>query len=102
MSGKRKQHSAEFKARVALAAVKGEETIAELSVRFEIHPTMIHAWKRELLDRAGELFSRGAKRAEQGQEAQVAELYRQIGQLKVERDFLARVPGLSIVRGAKR
>jgi hypothetical protein len=54
------------------------------------------------LERAGELFSRGKKRAERGQEAQTAELYRQIGQLKVERDFLASVPGLSIGRGAKR
>ena len=102
MSQKRKQHSAEFKARVALAAVKGEETIAELAARFEVHPTMIHTWKREVLERAGELFSRGNKRAEQGQQAQVDELYRQIGQLKVERDFLANVPGLSIVRRAKR
>ncbi len=67
-----------------------------------VHPTMIHTWKRELMERAGELFSRGRKRAERGREAQVNELYRHIGQLKVERDFLAQVPGLSIGRGAKR
>jgi transposase len=56
---KRKQHSAEFKARVAMAALSGEKTLAELSAEFGVHPTMISGWKQELVKRAGELFARG-------------------------------------------
>jgi transposase len=58
---KRKQHSAEFKARVAMAALSGEKTLAELSAEFAVHPTMISNWKQELVKRAGELFGRGSK-----------------------------------------
>ncbi len=61
MGVKRKQHSAEFKARVAMASLSGEKTLAELSAEFGVHPTMISNWKQELVKRAGELFARGSK-----------------------------------------
>ncbi|MBF0272161.1 MAG: transposase [Magnetococcales bacterium] len=83
---KRKTHSSEFKAKVAVAAIRGEETIAQLSSRFGVHPTMIHGWKRELLEKAATLFERGS-RAGKEQESLVDALYKQIGQLSVERDF---------------
>lgn len=92
MSKKRKQHSAQFKAKVALAALQNEETTAQLTSRFNIHPTMISAWKRQLVENAGDLFDKNHKPRKQT-EAQTDELYRQIGQLKVENDFLARKLG---------
>ena len=92
MSNRRKQYSPEFKAKVALAALKNEETIAELSSRFGVHPTMVSNWKKTLLEGATEIFDKNQKTRKQ-HESQVDELYRQIGQLKVERDFLAK--GLS-------
>lgn len=92
MGTKRKKHNAEFKAKVALAAIQNEETAAQLSSRFGVHPTMVSAWKRQLLDGAAELFDKGRKTRKQA-EAKTDELYRQIGQLKVENDFLARKLG---------
>lgn len=89
---KRKHYSPEFKAKVALAALREEATAAELSSRYGIHPTMISSWKRALLEGATNIFDKGQK-SQKETEAQVDELYRQIGQLKVERDFLAK--GLS-------
>ena len=92
---KRKQYSPEFKAKVALAALREEATMAELASRYGVHPTMISTWKRALLDGAADIFHRGQKSQSQT-EAKVDELYRQIGQLKVERDFLAK--GLSRIK----
>lgn len=93
MITKRKQYSPEFKAKVALAALRNEASIAELAARFEIHPTMIGSWKRELAEGAAELFDKGQKTKKQ-HNATVDELYRQIGQLKVEKDFLSKGLGL--------
>jgi transposase-like protein len=92
MSQKRKHHSSQFKAKVALAALQNQETTAQLSSRFGVHPTMISAWKRQLLDGAAELFDKNQTSRKQI-EGQLDELYRQIGQLKVENDFLARKLG---------
>jgi transposase len=89
MIKKRKQYSPEFKAKVALAALKNEESTAELAAKYEVHPTMITNWKRELAEGAAELFDKGQK-TKKHHDNTVDELYRQIGQLKVENDFLAK------------
>lgn len=103
MGVKRKQHSADFKARVAMAALSGEKSLAELSSEFGVHSTMISTWKQELMKRAHELFTRGSK-APTIDDAQkvIDELHRKIGQLQVERDFLAGQPAISrLLRGGR-
>ena len=87
---KRKQHSPEFKAKVALEALKGEETASELASRFGVHPTMIHQWKRALLEGASDVFERGGNRKPEIDEDQVKELHAKIGELAVANDFLSR------------
>ncbi len=90
MSQKRKHHSAEFKAKVALAAVRGDETVAQLAARYGLHPTQINTWKRQLQEQAVELFSKGGATTVAANGEKVDELHRVIGQLTVERDFLSR------------
>ena len=90
MAKQRKKYSSAFKAKVALAAVREDGTVAELSSRFDVHASLIHAWKKILLDGTAELFARGKAGALSGaapDESQLASLYEKIGQLTVERDF---------------
>ena len=101
MGVKRKQHSAQFKAQVAMAALSGEKTLAELAAEYEIHPTMISTWKQELVKNAKDLFERGNKKAADPQ-AVIDNLHRKIGQLQIERDFLAGQPAIArLVKGAR-
>ena len=88
MKQNRRKHSPSFKARVALEALKGEETIAELASRFEVHPSQIRKWKNSLAEDAVGIFSDDQAQKKKDDASLVAQLYQQIGQLKVEREFL--------------
>jgi transposase len=95
MNGKRKQYTGKFKARVALDAIKGEKTITELSSLYGVHPNQITKWKRQAVEILPELLSNNRHKAEKDSEALQDELYRQIGQLKVELDWLKKKSGLN-------
>ena len=88
MAGKRKHHTAAFKAQVALAAIKGDRTVNELAGQFGVHPTLIHAWKKQLQTEAEGVFGHPAKAASADAEARQAELFEQIGRLKMELEWL--------------
>ena len=91
MKRTRQKHNAAYQAKVALAAVRGDRTVAELASAFGVHPNQIYNWKKQLLDGAASVFEGGGAAVEgPASEAQVDLLYRQIGQLKVENDFLSR------------
>lgn len=92
MKNRRRKHSPSFKAKVAIDALTGEETTAELAQRFEVHPTMIGTWKRALLEGANDVFDNNPKSRKQ-MDTTVDGLHRQIGKLKVENDFLSRKLG---------
>jgi putative transposase len=88
MGKNRRTLDAEFKAKVALEAVRGEKTIAQLASQYGVHPNQIGQWKKKLLKELPALFSDHRKTEEKGREELESELYRQIGQLKVELDWL--------------
>ena len=88
MKKKRKQYSAQKKFQVALAAVKGDKTINQVASDHELHPNQVSYWKRQLLDEGATVFSQGTSRHERDREEQEAELYEQIGRLKMELEWL--------------
>ena len=96
MASKRRKHSDEFKAKVAIEAVRGVHTLSELSARFKVHPTVIAHWKRQLLEGASDVFVRGNGGKAKSEEELTAPLYEQIGRLQVENEWLKKkaLPGL--------
>ena len=86
----RRRFTADFKAKVALDALRGDRTIQEIATKHKVHPNQLSAWKRQAMDGLGEVFSNGTDRAGQDHEAEVHDLHAKFGQLTVERDFLAK------------
>jgi len=93
MTKNRRKHGPSFKARVALEVLKGEETIAELANRFEVHPGQIRKWRNSLVEGAAGIFGGDQTQKKKDDASLIAQLYQQIGQLKVERDFLENALG---------
>jgi len=90
---KRRRFSAEFKARVALEALIGDKTLAELAAKHDVHPNMIAQWKRQAKESLPEIFAKSKSRGEAAREVEIRELHQKIGELTVERDFLAKAFG---------
>jgi transposase len=92
MKRPRRNHSAAFKARVALEAIKGEKTLAQLAAQYDVHPNQVTSWKTELLEKATEIFGKGATEASADRQ-RIQELHAKIGELTIERDFLGKALG---------
>jgi transposase len=99
---KRKRYSAEFKAKVALEAIREELTTAELAKRYDIHPTMISGWKRTAIENMAVAFGGSSSAAPQISEKEVEKLHAKIGQLVIERDFLSAASSLILGTGGKK
>jgi len=93
MTGKRQRYSADFKAKVALEAIRGEQTVAQLAAQHGVHQTLINVWKKQAIEGMAGVFSGKAEAAEAAREGEIDQLHAKIGQLVVERDFLARASG---------
>jgi transposase len=93
MTGKRKRYSAEFKAKVVLDAIRGEQTIAQLAAKHGVHQTKINAWKKQAIEGMSGVFSGKAEAVEAARDGEIDQLHAKIGQLVVERDFLRRASG---------
>ena len=98
----RRTHSPAFKAKVALAAIKGEKTLAELAQLYEVHPTQVTAWKVQLREGAAELFGSGAPAKEAAPAVDLKTLHAKIGELTLENDFLSGALGKAGLLSAKR
>lgn len=94
MSKQRKQYTAEFKAKAALEVVKANRTLNELASEYEVHPNQLMQWKRQLMKSLPTIFADKRSKGEKEQETKEAELYQQIGQLKVELDWMKKKAGL--------
>ena len=86
----RRRFTGEFKARVALEALRGDKTVQEIAAKHKVHPNQVSTWKRQAIDGLSDVFSNGADHARQDHESEVRDLHAKIGPLTVERDFLAR------------
>jgi len=93
MSRQRKSYSAELKARVALEAIKGQMTVNQIATRYDVHPNLVAQWKQQAIKQMPESFARPSTRADEDDEQLKAQLYQQIGQLKVELDWLKKKVG---------
>ena len=98
----RRTHPPGFKAKVALAAIKGEKTLAELAQQFDVHPNQITTWKAQLLEGAAEVFGSGASAIEAAPAVDLKVLHAKIGELALENDFLAGALGKAGLLSAKR
>ena len=88
MKKQRRKHSAEFKAQVALEAIRGMKTLSEIAQEFEIHPVMVGNWKKEMLEHLPELFDKKRPKKAKDVEREKAQLHQKVGQLSMEVDFL--------------